>query len=1170
MRKSSLRGTRCGMGLPSARRRRCVRATPIVGVVLAALVTAPNLAGQTVADPATENTSAGQSTAHGSTAPDLQDLVRPLLQTTEVRRVAVLAGGGQTASVGEPGTLVYSNTRGPFVFGPFAGGGIRFADDIATTGVAGCSLDRYIIRVSGDKDASGDVRPFTATVALYDSCPGAVIVAEPIPGTECHATIVPTQAGQLHDVECVIPADVEIPLPPTMYVAVTFDRGNTGWVHGAPAERGFSIDRFDFPGFECAAALGGFPSFPHASFYTQIFVRDCGNAFPAYRNTKQSGDAFTPGRLIRFADDITLARDDCKMVAYEVSVKGSCSTCSGAFEVDLKTALSDSDPATGNRIPGTDKMEFVFTNKIQVFRFGFDPPIPVPQSFFVTFRTGSDVVGPIVTGRRADLGDTEDTYWEYQGTAPAGAWSVEDFGHSIWSAFDVTVFCEGDPPAGACCDTILTRDKTCRGGPNEGTACVLQDDCRVCAGGANDGEACFSDSGCPGGACPRQAQCVGEAVCGELPEMNCASNRWIESEACDPDPFTPACGLAACCTPDDTCENLTFSECTALPPVERVRRWSPLSLCETLPFPCPFNACLQREGDCRLARPGAGCKDPFCCTDVCAFDPFCCLVEWDRVCLRWANEFCNFNPAFNDKCDGPTDEQGVLGVQANETVFIGNRDATTNSEEPGFCCDNETPGNRGRQTLWFEFAATQTSTRISTCGSDLPFANTLIQVFRVGDDSSRATACETIDAIACNDDATECDTGTLSSVCATDLVVGETYIVTVGTKIQNDNGVLEVDFRSPCTAPPPLPNDRCEDAMFLGGSTIKVDFDLSGEMTNTAPVTFDCPGPFCGRPSFPMANDAWYDWVAPATGQFVIDTCGGLLCVGGDRDGLPCETGESCPGGGTCRDATPETTMVVYQGCDCPVDASNEIDCSTFVTALGCFLGSSSTIDAVKDTCYKIRLGGRIGHTPMGDLKIQMKCPSGAAVTFLDPLNGVVDAGQPHEPDDASTLRGIQSVVISGPAGFEDSVNDPTFIHACWSLCDSHPSVAVANEITSITDNGNGLYTVNLLRPMTPGAVTTLTYTDGVGATSVGTFTVHPGNVNADALTNAEDVAALIAVLRGKVPPPWDLFSADIDRSGSLGPGDLLRLMDLLNGSEAFAPGWNGVPLPESPGDCPN
>jgi len=104
--------------------------------------------------------------------------------------------------------------------------------------------------------------------------------------------------------------------------------------------------------------------------------------------------------------------------------------------------------------------------------------------------------------------------------------------------------------------------------------------------------------------------------------------------------------------------------------------------------------------------------------------------------------------------------------------------------------------------------------------------------------------------------------------------------------------------------------------------------------------------------------------------------------------------------------------------------------------------------------------------------------------------------------------------------------------------------------------------TVSLVRPMVPYGVTVVDYRDKTGIIHRGRFTAHPGNVNGDDVVDADDLAALLDALNGKSTPVWGLYSTDIDRSGSLSPGDVLRLVDLLGGGDAYAPGWRGTARP--------
>ena len=106
--------------------------------------------------------------------------------------------------------------------------------------------------------------------------------------------------------------------------------------------------------------------------------------------------------------------------------------------------------------------------------------------------------------------------------------------------------------------------------------------------------------------------------------MNCPFNRWLENEVCDPDPFDPGCGLSACCTPDDTCEDLTRNECLALVDSDHPILWRREEFCGDPGMDCPFYACFSRAGgECTLPHTEPGCWDPICCEAVCSLDPWC-------------------------------------------------------------------------------------------------------------------------------------------------------------------------------------------------------------------------------------------------------------------------------------------------------------------------------------------------------------------------------------------------------------------------------------------------------------------------------------------------------------------------------------------------------------------
>jgi hypothetical protein len=183
-------------------------------------------------------------------------------------------------------------------------------------------------------------------------------------------------------------------------------------------------------------------------------------------------------------------------------------------------------------------------------------------------------------------------------------------------------------------------------------------------------------------------------------------------------------------------------------------------------------------------------------------------------------------------------------------------------------------------------------------------------------------------------------------------------------------------------------------------------------------------------------------------------------------------------------------------------------------------------------------------------------CPAGAA-SMIAPADGVVDARQPHPVNDATTMQGIQTLEVQAPSGAG---------YGCWSLCQTADGGMGVNAIVAVEDHGDDTYSITLLRPITPGAVTTISY-DGVVA---GRVVAHPANVNGDSVSGPLDILAIIDCLNDVKPAancPWVGYSVDVDHSGHPGPADILTVIDLLNGAGEFDP-WSGTQLPSNDG-CP-
>ena len=1220
----------------------------------------------------------------------------PVSPDAKVHRVTII-GGPDGDTIIEHGTVsgtgtacredpnaVYCNTLSNTVFGPEAAN-TPFADDIALASVAGCRMDRYKIRVTGDRKQDGTgLGAYTVDFGLYETCPGASEIP-PILGTNTQITIPAETAGDIYEITFVSP--YVIYLPNNLYLGVSFSREECGIVLGAPSVLGFSADRFDYPGFSCAAGLGTFPAGPHASFYAEIYVSgDCDRAFAGYKNTNDAGNPWSAGSRVYFADDLMMEVADCSMVALEIGHKGN-----GFVRVDLHTFLSDSDPGSGGLIPGTRMDCFSSGNNPQICRQEFDPPIPlIAPNPWVVFKSNSGVMGPILTCKHAAPGRTENILMVHRD----GAWGLDDTfgeGSACWAGFEVTIYCEGEPPAGACCDMYLTdeaSESVCRDSLpemncafpeqwEEGAICES-----ICEDGANDGLPCTRQADCPYGECPG--------------------------------PFAHPGGVAACCKPDGECDNMTENLCYAVPPLEDNRLFQKGQFCYEQGQRCPFPACLQREGECTLARsawcvggendgmlcdyyafpsecpgyscvggthdgdscdqdvncPGGycndigicvggpqagnqcnpdaecyggacerascvgevGCEDPYCCTDVCTdpYNVFCCTTYWDNDCATEAFRLCERTPS-NDECHNRISEvKGAQLIGVPSTVEGDGIQATTGAADPDFCCYEIPQGSTGPvSSLWYKFVAPpdgrceggvrdgqfcdpnaadpnnaldgcpdgicnalEVSVSIDTCCSNPreggPADDSLLQVYALADgdrglcsnglDTCSVAAqdcsdglpcvydeewgCANLMPVACSDDAgSSCVCGPVarpynSRVCVPGLNPGETYYVQVAAKTSANVGIWQLRVASPCTqSDPPQDNDLCFKPIQLSGQNVEVEFDLLGGALN-GPASLDCPepppNPLC---TSTMKVDLWYDWIAPANGKVTVQTCGF------DEFDQPQD------------ELTPDTSLVMYEGCDCPVGMPMEqsegvLACSDFWPT-PCFLGSKLVDIAVEaGTCYKMRVGGGIdnpdGRILAGSLKIDLRpisCPPGP-VTFVDPPDGLIDARQPHPTADPNDLQGYDTFIVDAPAGAAQSWAE------CWSFCDSDDGTE--NDIANIVDNGDGSFTVTLASPISTGEVSTITYTDDLVTVHRGVFISHPANVNGDSQAAPADILSVIDCLNN-VGPPCEIYQCDADRSGICGPPDILRVIDLLNGAGAYDSWLNSsAPVCDPSNCCPD
>ncbi len=390
----------------------------------------------------------------------------------------------------------------------------------------------------------------------------------------------------------------------------------------------------------------------------------------------------------------------------------------------------------------------------------------------------------------------------------------------------------------------------------------------------------------------------------------------------------------------------------------------------------------------------------------------------------------------------------------------------------------------------------------------------------------------------------------------------------------------------------PLQNDNCAGSQDISGAGT---FGFENSIATTdGPVHLGC-GTLGGDEQ--ITRDVWYCWTSPCTSNVLVRTCGqtqvdtklavydGCTCPPTDGNLLDCDDDRCSPfqsmglfsatagheylirlgsypgqAGGTgtfsisCG-APPVPACESAAGNCCAAGVSSACDdseCCNTVCACDPYCCDTEWDNACATT------GAGDNHCGAAELCPSIcapTCPAGA-VTWLDPPNGVVDAGRPHAPGDPSALQGIKVITVQAPSGADKA--------ECWQLCETAVA-GTPNGVESVLDLGRGQFKVTLKRPITPGAGTTLTYA-GTGA--MATFYSHPGNVNGDGLAAPVDILDLIDNLNGVKMLPFGLYSGDIDRSNLIAPADILEEIDLLNGASGFQV-WNGTAKAVTAGICP-
>ena len=174
---------------------------------------------------------------------------------------------------------------------------------------------------------------------------------------------------------------------------------------------------------------------------------------------------------------------------------------------------------------------------------------------------------------------------------------------------------------------------------------------QVCVGcgqpGAGDCNRVHEGAGCNNAECCDQVCTVDATCCQTSWDDLCV--QWAAF-------FCPGCGDPAagnCCVAHTTpfCDDVDC--CEAVCEIDDfccTVRWD-VNCVELASTVCSLPNCLcgdPNAGSCKSVHPTPGCNDLDCCTQVCLFDDFCCIVAWDQACKNAAEALCTTNPSCGD------------------------------------------------------------------------------------------------------------------------------------------------------------------------------------------------------------------------------------------------------------------------------------------------------------------------------------------------------------------------------------------------------------------------------------------------------------------------------------------------------------------------------------------
>jgi len=195
------------------------------------------------------------------------------------------------------------------------------------------------------------------------------------------------------------------------------------------------------------------------------------------------------------------------------------------------------------------------------------------------------------------------------------------------------------------------------------------------------------------------------------------------------------------------------------------------------------------------------------------------------------------------------------------------------------------------------------------------------------------------------------------------------------------------------------------------------------------------------------------------------------------------------------------------------------------------------------------------GTGAVQNLSITVEEPSGCdslAVISTDPPNCAIDARLPHDPANAATKYGFESIAITYNGECPSAVSGDFTVS-------THPA-GPAPTIVDVASAG-AVLTLELSGPIDAGRWTCFTHTSSGAQACLGFL---PGDPNNDRTAAPADILDLIDDLNNVFVPPMAEYQCDSDRSLVCNPADILTQIDMLNGASELAV-WNGATLPACP-----